>query len=101
MTQRIWNEVEQLVHQKKINERGLPTLVDAAFGYKIRRTHYMNSAEVSEQVASRDLKVLVDSGLLIGEGETRGRIYEASPQLIEIYLRNYEARTQLGPFSAE
>ncbi len=98
MTQRIWNEVEQLINQKKINERSLSTLVDAAFGYKIRRTHYMNAAEVSEQVASRDLKVLVDQGLLTGQGETRGRIYQAAPVLQEIYARHYETRTHIDPF---
>lgn len=98
MTERVWNEIEQLVQKKGLNERSLPALVDAASCYKIRRTHYMNSADVSEQVASRDLKILVDHGLLVGEGETRGRIYEASPGLREIYVRNYETRTNVDPF---
>lgn len=98
MTQRVWNEVEQLAGRKGLNERGLPTLVDAAFGFKIRRTHYMHSAGVSEQVASRDLRIMVDHGLLLGEGETRGRIYRASPLLEEIYFRHYETRTSIDPF---
>ncbi|HJX84815.1 MAG TPA: Fic family protein, partial [Candidatus Angelobacter sp.] len=55
ITQRVWDEIEHLMTQKGLNERGLSTLVDAAFRYKIRRTHYLKSAEVSEQVASRDL----------------------------------------------
>ncbi len=101
MTQRVWNEIETLTHRKGLNERMIPTLADAAFGYKIRRTHYMNQAEVSEQVASRDLKILVDHGLLVGEGETRGRIYSASPSLGEIYLRNYVQRTSVDPFMQE
>ena len=101
MIQRVWNEVEQLLKTKKLNDRALPTLVDAASGYRIRRTHYMNSALVSEQVASRDLKILVDQGFLIGQGETRGRIYEASVQLSEIYMRNYETRTTVDPFTQE
>jgi Fic family protein len=99
MTQRVWNEIEHLLNQRGINERALPVLADAAFGYKIRRSHYLNAAAVSEQVASRDLKVLVDHGLLIGEGETRGRIYAGSPILREIYLRNYERRTNVDPFT--
>jgi len=101
MTQRIWNEVEQLATRKGLPERGLSTLVDAAFGFKIRRTHYMNAAEVSEQVASRDLRIMVDRGVLAGEGETRGRIYLASPLLQEIYVRNYESRTLVDPFEVE
>ena len=98
MTQRVWNEIEQIMHRMGLNDRGLPVLVDAAFGYKIRRSHYLNAAEVSEQVASRDLKAIVDSGLLLGEGETRGRIYSASTRLREIYIRNYERRTEVDPF---
>lgn len=100
MMQRVWNDVEQLANQKKINERSLPALVDAACGYKIRRSHYMNSAEVSDQVASRDLKILVDQGLLTALGETKGRIYEAAPVLQEIYMRHYETRSHVDPFSS-
>jgi hypothetical protein len=59
----------------------------------------MKSAEVSEQVASRDLKKLVDLGFLIGKGETRGRIYEGSPLIREVYSRNYENRTNVDPFT--
>jgi hypothetical protein len=101
MTQRVWNEVEILLKRKKLNERALPTLVDAAFGYRINRSHYMNSAEVSEQVASGDLRMMVERGLLVGEGETRGRIYRASEKLNEIYLRNYEPRSNVDPFTQE
>jgi hypothetical protein len=61
----------------------------------------MNAAEVSEQVASRDLRIMVDRGVLAGEGETRGRIYLASPLLQEIYVRNYESRTLVDPFEVE
>ena len=101
MSQRVWNEIEQIAAKKGIQERSIPALFDAAFGYRIRRTHYMASAQVSEQVASRDLKILVDLGLLIGEGETRGRTYRASQPLEEIYLHNYESRTQVDPFKQE
>ncbi|HEV3041132.1 MAG TPA: Fic family protein [Candidatus Angelobacter sp.] len=99
MMQRVWNEIEQLANQKKINERSLPALVDAASGYKIRRSHYMNSAEVSDQVASRDLKILVDGGFLTALGETKGRIYEAAPVLQEISMRHYETRSHVDPFA--
>ncbi|MGZ4824563.1 MAG: Fic family protein [Terriglobales bacterium] len=98
MTQRVWNEVEELVNKRGINDRATAVLVDAAFGYAIRRSHYISSAEVSEQVASRDLRILVESGLLAAEGETRGRAYAASELLREIYLRNYERRTDVDPF---
>lgn len=101
MSQRVWNEIELILARKGIDERSLPTLFDAAFGYRIRRTHYLTSAQVSEQVASRDLKILVDHGLLVGEGETRGRTYRASPSLAEIYFRYYEPRSDVDPFTQE
>ncbi len=101
MTQRVWSEVEELLIRKKVNERALPALVDAAFGYRIRRSHYMTSAEVSEQVASIELRMLVEVGFLVAEGETRGRIYRASDKLSQIYRRCYEARSTVDPFTQE
>jgi Fic family protein len=99
IAQRVWTEVEDLAKKKGVNERSIPILVDATFGYRIRRTHYMSSADVSEQVASRDLKILVDHGLLTAEGETRGRIYVASEVLTTIFRRNWEPRTNADPFT--
>jgi hypothetical protein len=75
-----------------------PTLVNAAFGYRIRRSNYIMEAQVSEQVASRELRMLVDRGLLSAEGETLGRTYAASSRLGELYLRNYDRRTTVDPF---
>ena len=101
MTQRVWNEVEQIMLARHLNDRGISAVVNAAFGYIVRRSHYMSEAEVSEQVASRDLKTLVESGLLMSEGETKGRTYIASPMLRQIYLHNYERRTNVDPFTQE
>ena len=101
MTQRVWSEVEELLIRKKVNERALPALVDAAFGYRIRRSHYMTSAEVSEQVASIELRMLVELGFLVAEGETRGRLYRASDKLSQIYRRCYEPRSSVDPFTQE
>jgi Fic family protein len=99
LTQRIWLEVERMLTERGVNERAVPAVVDAAFGYRIRRSHYVRSAEVSEQVASRDLKILVDHGLLTAEGETKGRTYKGSPKLVDIYLQHYETRTITDPFT--
>jgi Fic family protein len=101
MTQRVWNEVEDMLMRRGFNDRALPSLVDAAFGYRLRRQHYMASAEVSEQVASRELHDLVEGGLLVAQGETRGRSYRASDLLRNIYLHNYQPRTLIDPFLNE
>ena len=99
ISQRVWTEIEHVIRMKGVPERSITALFDAASGYRIKRTHYMNSTGVSEQVASRDLKILVDLGLRVAEGETRGRIYDASPGLRDIYLRNYESRSNADPFT--
>ncbi len=81
-----------------IDERALPTLVNAAFGYRIRRSNYILEAQVSDQVASRELRTLVERGLLTAEGETRGRTYRASPTLSGLYVKHYERRLTADPF---
>lgn len=99
ITARVWDEIEQMLSRLGVNERSLPALADAAFGYRVRRSHYLTSADVSEQVASKDLRHLVETGLLVPQGETRGRVYVASKNLSSIYLRNYEKRTNVDPFA--
>lgn len=99
MTQRVWGEIEQLALARGIHERSIPSLADAAFGYRIRRSHYIFGALVSDQVASRDLKILVDEGLFVAEGETKGRVYKGSDSLRDIYRRNYERRQNVDPFN--
>jgi hypothetical protein len=70
-------------------------------GFKIRSTHYRTLAEVSSVVSSRDLKALVDAGLLVGSGEKRGRFYTASPSLAQAWLeiRSQEPRDIPDPFT--
>ena len=98
MTQRVWDEIEHLCERRALPERALVPLVNAAFGYRVRNSTYQSAAEVSQQVASRELKTLVDAGLLIAEGEARGRTYRASDVLKNVYLKNYEQRSNVDPF---
>lgn len=98
MTERVWSEVEDVVNRRGLPDRVTLALVNAAFGYRIRNSVYRSYAEVSEQVSSRDLKLLVEESLLIPAGNTRGRHYLRSKLLEEIYLRNYEKRTYDDPF---
>jgi Fic family protein len=79
--EKLWNLLEVEVKQRGLNERTLLALSDAALGFRVRNGSYRNVAEVSEQVASRDLMTLVKSGLLLPKGERRGRVYVASPEL--------------------
>lgn len=87
-------EIEELwgVLEEEASQRGLPirvvsALYDAAVGLRVRNSTYRTAHEtsLSDQVASRDLKALVDAGLLEPTGEKRGRHYTRSDHLAEVY----------------
>jgi Fic family protein len=70
-----WDAIELIARQARISDRSIPTLFDASMGFRIRNSTYRMSADVSEMVASRDLKHLVEAGMLEPQGERRGRLY--------------------------
>ena len=85
--ERLYVELSDLVTAKGLPDRMALALIQAAFGTRVRNSSYRVSADVSKNLASRDLKVLVDTGLLVPEGERRGRFYSAAPIVAEIRQR--------------
>ncbi len=94
---RIWDELEQEIHRRKLPERVILALSDATMGYKIRNATYRSVAEITDFVASRDLTLLVQEGLLIAAGEKRGRSYIGSKILKDIRNRTREPRPLSDP----
>jgi Fic family protein len=94
----LWDEVELVRKKAGLPERVEATLVMAAMGRRIRNSIYRKSAEVSEQIASRDLKKLTDAGLLVPQGERRGRIYAGSERLLAIRQGLREVQVAEDPF---
>ncbi|HYO11785.1 MAG TPA: Fic family protein [Thermoanaerobaculia bacterium] len=90
--QRLWDALEEEISRKGLPERTMLALADAAIGLKVRNATYRPIAEISDNLAGRDLKILVEHGLLVAEGEKRGRIYVASDALKAIRARTREAR---------
>lgn len=80
-SERLWGLLSDEIAQRGLPERTIFALFEAANDLKIRRATYRPIAEVSDNLASRDLKTLVDGGLLIPHGEKRGRYYVASAPL--------------------
>jgi Fic family protein len=99
--ERLWNEVEELVAQLKLHDRMVGPLVDAARGFRIRNVLYRKSADVSENLATRDFKALLDSNLIEPRGEKRGRFYVASTTLTELRRKCYEPFREGDPFAPE
>jgi Fic family protein len=95
---RVWDELEQEVARRGLPERMIGALVDAAVGLRIRNATYRSWAEVSENLASRDLKALVDAGFLVPKGERRGRWYEPSEGLAKLAEKFREHGPIADPF---
>jgi Fic family protein len=100
--ERRWDAIDREVRRLGVHERSLSALFNAALGYRIRNSTYRTLAEdISELVASRDLRALVEAGLLTPDGERRGRTYMASPALraIEQSVRSPLTRDDTDPFA--
>ena len=73
-----------VVETKHLPKRCEIPLFDTALGLKIANQRYSALAEVEPHTASRDLKLLVEAGLLVPLGERRGRVYQRSAVLTEL-----------------
>lgn len=92
----LWGLVEELVAAKGLPDRAIGALFDAATGRRLRRGSYLAIVEgqLSEAVASRDLRALVEADLLVAHGEKRGRYYLATTELSRLGERS---RRPLSP----
>jgi Fic family protein len=98
-SERVWIALEKTVAERRLPERTICALYDAAFGFRIRNSTYRPAAEVSENVASRDLTHLVKLKLLVPEGMKRGRYYVASPLIQSVREKAREPKAPIeDPF---
>jgi Fic family protein len=84
--QMLWDRIEEEIRKRGLPERSIFALTDAAIGYRVRNTSYRTPADISPNLASRDLQEMVDAGLLIPVGQKRGREYTGSDVLKSIRL---------------
>jgi Fic family protein len=107
-SERLWDELERIVEKQGLHPRTLNVLYDAAMRYRIRNSTYRAildemDEEITDQMASRDLKQLTDCGLLIPHGEKRGRYYTGSKQLLALrseIVAARDSRDDSDPFAA-
>jgi Fic family protein len=96
--ERLWVLLEREVQQDRLPERVIPSLFYVSGGRRLRRVTYRSLAaesdlgEISEAMATRDLKALVEANLLVAVGERRGRFYLPTDRLREIRARTREQR---------
>lgn len=91
----IWRQLQELGEPLGIPDRSYDALVDAALGYRVQRPGYAKQTGVEDRTASRDLKELVDAGLLDSFGQTRGRYYVAGAPIRQLRQRIRESRGPL------
>jgi Fic family protein len=83
----LWNSSTEMAAERGLPERCASGLMDAAIGLRLRRGSYRSSVEavageeISDLTASRDLRAMVDLGLLEAVGERRARYYLADSPL--------------------
>lgn len=94
----IGEEIEAELTKRGLPERAAPSLVNAALGDRLRNGAYRHDAEVSMIVASRDLKSLVDAGMLTYVGDKRGRYYLASDALKKLAEKHRNPEPIPDPF---
>lgn len=97
-TQLLWDLLEEDIKRRRLPDRVIFALADAAMGYRVRNATYRPSAEINNQIASRDFKLLVEVGLLVPVGEKRGRSYMAAPALVAMRSRTKLAKATEDPF---
>jgi hypothetical protein len=96
----LWQELELELSRHGLPERLLYAVADAAIGYRVRNSSYRNLAELTDVMASRDLKAAVDAGFLIPDGERRGRVYIGSLHIRALFdkLRLEHIKSVPDPF---
>ena len=100
---KLWDELEREIIAPKLPNRVMLALSDAAIGLRVRSVHYRHLADISNVVASRDLKEMTKAGLLVAIGEKRGRTYMASDRIKEIAqkIRQQEPERIPDPFQSD
>ena len=98
---RIYDDLCGLVGARGLPDRTVMALLQAALGTRLRNASYRVSAEIPKHLASRDLKAVVEAGLLIPRGERRGRFYVAAPEVADIRERARLGGRTADPFDED
>ena len=91
-TEHLYDSITQIVDRYSLPSRVTGALADAARGRRLRRSIYAHLVEltdgdpISDLSASRDLKAMVDAGILEPKGAGRGRTYHGTEELRRLWI---------------
>jgi Fic family protein len=97
---RLTDALEAEIAKRKLPTRVMSALVDASLNLSVQNPTYRKQAEVTDQVAKKDLQSLVAQKLLVAKGERRWRHYIASDELKEIRVKTRTPELVQDPFEA-
>lgn len=97
--EQLYDMIENIVAEHGLNKRMSLPLFDCALGMSLTNARYQEDAEVTNHIATRDLRTLSDLGLLDARGETRARKYHAGKQLLEARRRVRIERPVRDPYA--
>jgi Fic family protein len=95
-SEELWERCVVEAQSARLPSRVVPVLFNTALGFRAQRSLYRSLVEedVSDAMATRDLRAMADAGLLVAHGERRGRFYTASEGLraIAVEIRGRRPR---------
>ena len=100
-SERISEEIDVLIARHGLPGRVVAALFDATLGLRIRNPSYRaavtgwDDEEISVQVATKDLGLIVRSGLLAKKGMKRGTYYIAAKPLVDLRKKIRSGRTPI------
>lgn len=95
---RMWEEIARLRKEARLPERAESAMMDAALNIPVRNAHYRADQDITDAVANRDLKMMVDHGLLSPVGEKRGRYYIATEILRAVWEKCADRTRAPNPY---
>jgi Fic family protein len=98
-TDALWTRLEYFIERHGLADRMIHALSRAASPRGVvSSASYRLDADLSPQVAKRDLKSLMDAKILVAHGERRGRCYTAGPDLQQMWRETRAKRPIPNPF---
>lgn len=94
----LFGSVEKLISENKLNERMAIPLFNCALGMRLTNSRYQKDAEVTQHIATRDLRTLSELGLISPHGEKRGRYYVAGDEIKIARDRARRKKITLNPY---
>jgi len=88
----LWGELEERVRRASLPSRAIEAMFDATLGLRVRNSSYRSATkaageQISNETATRDLRLMVEAELLTKFGAKRGTYYVADDELARLSVQ--------------